>query len=182
MADLPAAGKTCKAVSKHTKGSKERYSLGPDKTKMNSVLFPLFQINSVLLFLINSVLLNLLCVWILFQNASSHSCFRFLQGCILIYLRLKRENLLLLCIQWMGDRNFCVRCIPVTVRSTTEGNINQSDHTCHHPHRFNELATKSEKWNGKPRLECVDGRHPPSKTPVGVLPWTCRSEGKRPSR
>ena len=27
----------------------------------------------------------------------------------------------------------------------------------HHPHRFNELATKSEKWNGKPRLECVDG-------------------------
>ena len=34
----------------------------------------------------------------------------------------------------------------------------------------------------KPRLECVDGRHPPTKTPVGVLPWTCRSEGKRPSR
>ena len=28
----------------------------------------------------------------------------------------------------------------------------------------------------------VDGRHPPSKTPVGVLPWTCRSEGKRPNR
>ena len=23
----------------------------------------------------------------------------------------------------------------------------------------------------------VDGRHPPLKTPVGVLPWTCRSEG-----
>ena len=22
--------------------------------------------------------------------------------------------------------------------------------TCHHPHRFSELATKSEKWNGKP--------------------------------
>ena len=33
----------------------------------------------------------------------------------------------------------------------------QSDHTRHHPHKFNELATKSEKWNGKPRLECVDG-------------------------
>ena len=32
------------------------------------------------------------------------------------------------------------------------------------------ILTKSEKWNGKPRLECVDGRHPPSKTPVGVLP------------
>ena len=58
----------------------------------------------------------------------------------------------------------------------------QSDHTCHHSHRFNKLATKSEKWNGKPRLDCVDGRHPPSKTPVGILPWTCRSEGKRPSR
>ena len=56
----------------------------------------------------------------------------------------------------------------------------QSDHTCHHPHRFNELATKSEKWNGKPRLKCVDGRHKPSKTPVDVVPWTCRSEGKRP--
>ena len=30
----------------------------------------------------------------------------------------------------------------------------RSNHTCHYPHRFNELATKSEKWNGKPRLEC----------------------------
>ena len=28
----------------------------------------------------------------------------------------------------------------------------QSDYTCHHPHRFNELATKSERWNAKPRL------------------------------
>ena len=27
-----------------------------------------------------------------------------------------------------------------------------SQTTCHHPHRFNEFATKSEKWNGKPRL------------------------------
>ena len=24
---------------------------------------------------------------------------------------------------------------------------------------LNERATKSEKWNGKPRLECVNGRH-----------------------
>ena len=54
----------------------------------------------------------------------------------------------------------------------------QSDHTYHHPHRFNELATKSEKWNGKPRLECVNGRYPPSKTSVGVLPWTCQNGGK----
>ena len=28
----------------------------------------------------------------------------------------------------------------------------ESDHTCHHPHRLNKLATKCEKWNGKPRL------------------------------
>ena len=27
-------------------------------------------------------------------------------------------------------------------------------------------------------LECVNGRHPPSKTPVDVLPWRCRCEGK----
>ena len=26
--------------------------------------------------------------------------------------------------------------------------------------------------------ECVDGRHPPSKTPVSVLPWACRGERK----
>ena len=44
------------------------------------------------------------------------------------------------------------------------------------------IATKSDKWNGQPRVKCVDGRHPPSKTLVGVLPWTCRSERKRPSR
>ena len=50
------------------------------------------------------------------------------------------------------------------------------------PHRFNELATKTEKWNKKARLECVSGQHPPSNTPAGVLPWTCRSEGKWPSR
>ena len=48
----------------------------------------------------------------------------------------------------------------------------------------NELATESEKWNGKrkPRQECADGRHPPWITLVGVLPWTCRSDGKWPSR
>ena len=47
---------------------------------------------------------------------------------------------------------------------------------------WKELATKSEQWNGKHRLECVSGWHPPSKTPVGVLPWTCRIERKWPSR
>ena len=35
-----------------------------------------------------------------------------------------------------------------------------------------------KKWNGKPGLKCVNCRHPLLKTPVGVLPWTCRSEGK----
>ena len=39
-----------------------------------------------------------------------------------------------------------------------------------------------KRWNGKPTLECVDGQRPPLKTPVGVLPWTCRSEGKWPRR
>jgi len=49
----------------------------------------------------------------------------------------------------------------------------QSEHTYHHPHRFNELAIKNiknEEWNGKPRLKCTNGWHPPSKTPVDVLP------------
>ena len=50
----------------------------------------------------------------------------------------------------------------------------------HHPHRFSELATKSGM--GKPRLECVSGWQPPSKTPVVVLSWTCQSERKWPSR
>ena len=35
----------------------------------------------------------------------------------------------------------------------------QSHHTCHHHNRFNELATKNEKWNGKPRLACVNVWH-----------------------
>ena len=33
--------------------------------------------------LINSALLNLLCIWILFWNSSSHSCFRFLKTLML---------------------------------------------------------------------------------------------------
>ena len=32
-----------------------------------------------------------------------------------------------------------------------------------------------QKVEWEARLECVDGRHPPLKTPVGVLPWTYRS-------
>ena len=35
-----------------------------------------------------------------------------------------------------------------------------------------------QKVEWEARLECVNGRHPPLKTPVGVLPWACRSEGK----
>ena len=56
----------------------------------------------------------------------------------------------------------------------------QSDHTYHHPGGFDELATKSKKWNGKPRLEHVSGRHPHSKTDVGVLPWTFLKRAKQP--
>ena len=54
----------------------------------------------------------------------------------------------------------------------------QSDHTCHHPHRLSKLVTKCEKWNAKPRLSWVSVRNPPSETPVDVLHWTCRSQGK----
>ena len=52
----------------------------------------------------------------------------------------------------------------------------QSDHICYLCW-FNQLATKIEKWNEKPRLACVNGPHPLSKIPVDVLPWTCQSEG-----
>ena len=45
-----------------------------------------------------------------------------------------------------------------------------TDHTFHTPHRFNELAAKSEKWNRKPRLERVDDRHPPWKSPRVYCP------------
>ena len=48
---------------------------------------------------------------------------------------------------------------------------------CHHLQKFRELATKSENWNGNPRLECVKCFTSTFGTPVGVLPWTCRSEG-----
>ena len=41
--------------------------------------------------------------------------------------------------------------------------------------KLNELATKSEKWNMKPRLACVYVWHWPSETPVAVLTWTCWS-------
>ena len=41
----------------------------------------------------------------------------------------------------------------------------QSDHTCHHPHRFN--VKKCKKWNGNSRLVCVNVQHPLSKV------WGC---------
>ena len=31
---------------------------------------------------------------------------------------------------------------------------------------YNELAARSEKWNGRPRLACVNVQHPLSKTEV----------------
>ena len=42
---------------------------------------------------------------------------------------------------------------------------------------FNELATKHEKWNGKPRLACVDVQHPTSRTSVDM--WTYSPEPAR---
>ena len=54
----------------------------------------------------------------------------------------------------------------------------QSDHTCHHPHRLSKLVTKCEKWNAKPRLTWVSARNPPSETPVDLLHWIWRSQGK----
>ena len=54
---------------------------------------------------------------------------------------------------------------------------------------FNELAIKSEKWNAKPRLACVNVRHPPSKTyrleytePVRKITAERLAEKKQPSR
>ena len=47
--------------------------------------------------------------------------------------------------------------------------VSESDHTCRHPHKFSELATK--KWIGNPRLASVAAQHPTLKTPVDVLPW-----------
>ena len=54
------------------------------------------------------------------------------------------------------------------------------NNTLRRTHRFNELelAPKGEKWNVKPRLACVNVRRSPSRSDVGVLLWTCRSEGK----
>ena len=49
---------------------------------------------------------------------------------------------------------------------------------CHLPPSSQIQWACHKKWNGKPRVKCVNGRHPPSKTPVVVLPWTCRSEGQ----
>ena len=40
----------------------------------------------------------------------------------------------------------------------------------------NAVTGAEIKWNGKPRLDCVDGQHLHSQTPL-VLLWTCRIEG-----
>ena len=54
-----------------------------------------------------------------------------------------------------------------------------SAHACRHPHRINERATNSEKGDWKPRLACANNvRHSPSETPVDILSWTCRSQGR----
>ena len=53
------------------------------------------KIRTLCFVLINSVLLNLLCFWVLLQNASSHSCFRFCRccsGCFRTSQRMKKRT------------------------------------------------------------------------------------------
>ena len=57
-----------------------------------------------------------------------------------------------------------------------------TEYTHHHPHKLNKFATKGGKWNGKPRLVCINLQHPPLKTPADVLLWIYQSQGKWPSR
>ena len=56
-----------------------------------------------------------------------------------------------------------VEMVAVTKLSANFLNRGQSDHTCHHPHSCIELATKSEKWNGKQSPACINAWHPASK-------------------
>ena len=57
-----------------------------------------------------------------------------------------------------------------------------TDHTCHHPRRVSDLVTKSEKWNGKLRVACVNVQRPPLQNAVAVLPRARWSEGEGHSR
>ena len=52
----------------------------------------------------------------------------------------------------------------------------QLGHAYHPPHRFNELATNSDKWNGKPRHW-----HPPWKTPALDM-WEWMGTSKQTGR
>ena len=63
----------------------------------------------------------------------------------------------------------------------------QSDHTCHHPHRFNALVTEREKWYGKPdwNVSMVDIHfwkllwvHCPGHAGVQGNDWADRLAGK----
>ena len=63
-----------------------------------------------------------------------------------------------------GSQNFCSPALSLRPQLDNGGGNShpcppldclkrwQSDYTYHRPHRVNELATESEKWNGKPRL------------------------------
>ena len=53
----------------------------------------------------------------------------------------------------------------------------QSNHTCHHPYRFNELPT--EKWNGKPRLKRVNGGSTCGCTAMNMPQWREMTEQVR---
>ena len=52
---------------------------------------------------------------------------------------------------------------------------------------FNGRTQNMRRRNGKPRVECVDGRHPPSKTPMDMPEWSEMAEqinwrAKQPSQ
>ena len=71
-----------------------------------------------------------------------------------------------------------VEAVTHALRWTASRGDSQTTHAILLTDSMSLTATKSEKWNGTPRLECVDGRYPPSKPHVGVLLSTCRSERK----
>ena len=84
--------------------------------------------------------------------------------------------------QWSESRLTLSAINRDPVSRTPALSLNVVRHSCCQPEdQFNGLATRSEKRYGKPRLECVNGRHPPSKTTGAgghILPRTYRREVK----
>ena len=77
---------------------------------------------------------------------------------------------------WQSDREH--KPASLQVQWAAFRHHSQTVHTNHHLYRFTERCFKGKKWNGNCRLAKGNVRHPPSKTFVDVLSWTCRSLGK----